>query len=156
MKLLKLKNVTVVEFLVVMVMFGFFVAAIIPNEIIGIKLKKTMPKTYEYVVTNRDFLSVRRVCKKNFRTDEMVSDEICYNKMMVFNNCKNEMKEGYASVEFSKLLHSVETKKQTDAIINKCKTYKKETSKNKISVKEFSKGDFHQNDAEIIDILNHL
>ena len=156
MKLLKLKNVTVVEFLIVMVMLGFFAATIIPNEIIGRKLKKTMPKTYEYVVSNRDFLSVKQVCKKNARTDEMVSDEICYNKMKVFNNCKNEMNEGYASVEFGKLLYFVETKKQTDAIINKCKTYKKETSKNKISEIEFSKGEFHENNAEIIDILNHL
>ena len=66
MKLLKLKDINIAQWLIVMVMFGFFVVAIVPNEIFGIKLKKTMPKTYEYVKSNVKY--------NNFYTVGIISD----------------------------------------------------------------------------------
>lgn len=137
-------------------MFGFFVVAIVPNEIFGIKLKKEMPKTYEYIVSKRNFLSVKYVCKKDKNTDEMVSDEICYNKMRVFDNCKNEMNEGYAYLVFYRLLPLVENEQQANTIINKCKTYKQENIKDKISRYKLNKEGSHKNDREINNLLNGL
>ena len=156
MKLLKLKDVNIAQWLIVMVMLGFFVVAILPNEIFGIKLKKTMPKTYEYIVSKRNFLSAKYVCKKDKNTDEIVSDEMCYNKMRVFNNCKNEMYERYAYLVFYRLLPLVENEQQANTIINKCKTYKQEKIKDKISRYKLNKEGSHKNDREINNLLNGL
>jgi hypothetical protein len=80
-----------------------------------------MPKTYEYVSSNDNLMLVKYICKKD-NNDERVSDEVCYNRVRVFNDCK----KGFP--------FSVENEKQVEAIINSCNNYKIETIKEEINV----------------------
>ena len=145
---MKLKKwFTLVEMLIVVVIIGIIAAALLPRltafqdeQKAKQEIQKEMPKTYEYVVSNGIFLSLESfkwICQKENKT-EMVSDEVCYNRIRVLENCQNLKNNQPAYINLKKLVSLVENEQQADTIINKCKTYK-----------EDSKEESHENDEKI-------
>lgn len=68
----------------------------------------------------------------------MVSDEVCYNRIRVLENCKNIKNNQSAYMKLGKLVSLVENEQQAETIINKCQTYK-----------EDNKEESHENDEKI-------
>jgi hypothetical protein len=69
----------------------------------------------------------------------MVSDEVCYNRIRVLENCKNIKNNQSAYMKLGNLVSLVENEQQADTIINKCQTYKEEVNKE----------ESHENDEKI-------
>ena len=112
------------------------------------KVEETMPKTYEYIEFNRSPSLVWQFCKNNTETDEMVSDELCYNRLRVLESCQNIKNKTDTSDKLEKLVSLIENEQQAETIINKCQTYKQEISKEEIAKNE--------NDEKMNEILNGL
>ena len=115
------------------------------------KVEETMPKTYEYIEFNRSPSLVWQFCKNNTETDEMVSDEVCYNRIRVLENCKNIKNNQSAYMKLGKLVSLIENEQQAETIINKCQTYKEDNSK-----EEIAKNENDENDEKMNEILNSL
>lgn len=112
------------------------------------KVEETMPKTYEYIEFDRSPSLVSQFCKNNTETDEMVSDELCYNRLKTFESCQNLKNNTNTSDKLEKLVSLITNKQQAETIINKCQTYKQEISKEEIAKNE--------NDEKMNEILNGL
>ena len=112
------------------------------------KVEETMPKTYEYIEFNRSPSLVWQFCKNNTETDEMVSDEVCYNRLRVLESCQNIKNNTDTSDKLEKLVSLIENEQQAETIINKCNTYKEEVNKEEIAKNE--------NDEKMNEILNGL
>ena len=151
------KGFTLVEMLIVVTILGIIASALLPRlkafqdeERAKQEIQKEMPKTYEYVVSNGIFLSLESfkwICQKENKT-EIVSDEVCYNRIRVLENCQNLKNNQPTYINLEKLVSLVENEQQADTIINKCITKKQETLKeeiNKLEIKEES----HENDEKI-------
>lgn len=145
---MKLKKwFTLVEMLIVVAILGIIASALLPRlkafqdeERAKQEIQREMPKTYEYVVSNNIFLSLESfkwICQKENKT-EMVSDEVCYNRIRVLENCKNIKNNQSAYMKLGKLVSLVENEQQAETIINKCQTYK-----------EDNKEESHENDEKI-------
>lgn len=112
------------------------------------KIEETMPKTYEYIEFNRSPSLVWQFCKNNAETDEMVSDEVCYNRLRTLESCQNLKNNTDTSDKLEKLVSLIENEQQAETIINKCQTYKEDNSKEEIAKNE--------NDKKMNEILNSL
>lgn len=142
------KGFTLVEMLIVVAILGIIASALLPRlkafqdeERAKQEIQREMPKTYEYVVSNNIFLSLESfkwICQKENKT-EMVSDEVCYNRVRVLENCKNLKNNQSAYMKLGNLVSLVENEQQADTIINKCQTYKEEDNKE----------ESHKNDEKI-------
>ena len=149
------KRFTLVEMLIVVTILGIIASALLPRlkafqdeERAKQEIQREMPKTYEYVVSNNIFLSLESfkwICQKENKT-EMVSDEVCYNRIRVLENCKNIKNNQSAYMKLGKLVSLVENEQQAEAIINKCQTYKEEVNKE----------ESHENDEKINKMLESL
>ena len=121
--------------LIVVAILGIIASALLPRlkafqdeERAKQEIQREMPKTYEYVVSNNIFLSLESfkwICQKENKT-EMVSDEVCYNRIRVLENCKNIKNNQSAYMKLGKLVSLVENEQQAETIINKCQTYKED------------------------------
>ena len=72
----------------------------------------------------------------------MVSDEVCFNRVRVLDNCKNLKNNQSAYMKLGNLVSLVENEQQAEKIINKCQTYKEDS-------KENNKEESHENDEKI-------
>jgi len=81
----------------------------------------------------------------------MVSDEVCYNRIRVLENCKNIKNNQSAYMKLGKLVSLIENEQQAETIINKCQTYKEDNSK-----EEIAKNENDENDEKMNEILNSL
>ena len=97
------------------------------------KVEETMPKTYEYIEFNRSPSLVWQFCKKTTETDEMVSDELCYNRLRTFESCQNLKNNTNTSDKLEKLVSLITNKQQAETIINSCKLKKQEILKEEIN-----------------------
>ena len=82
---------------------------------------------------------------------EMVSDEVCYNRMRVFDNCNN----GKKTRELENLIYFVENEQQAETIINSCKLKKQEILKeeiNKLRINEETNKE--ETNKEVVNINN--
>lgn len=145
------KGVSILQLVGVMIMVGglFFatIQSIVRNNARK-KIEETMPKTSEYIEFNRSVSLVWQFCKNNTETDEMISDELCYSRLKTFESCQNLNNNTNTSNKLEKLVTLIENEQQAEAIINKCQTYKEETSKEEIAKNE--------NDKKMDEILNSL
>lgn len=134
---------TLVEMLIVIVILGIMAAAILPrlmHQQIKEKVQREMPKTYEYVTSNANssnFYTVEMLCRKTqgSLSMEMVSDEVCYNRMRVYDSCNNVTK----TRKLENLTYFIDNEQQAETIINICKLKKQEILKeeiNKLEIKE--------------------
>lgn len=142
------KGISMVEFSFLIFMFGMLATAIFPvikNQYITGKAEREMPKTYQYVKSNAkysNFYTVGMLCEKNpgSLSMEMVSDELCYNRVRVFDGCNNGTKsrklELELELELEDLALSVENEQQAETIINNCITKKQETLKEEMNKEE--------------------
>ena len=128
---------TLVEMLIVIVILGIMAAAILPrlmHQQTKEKLQREMPKTYEYVTSNANssnVYTVEMLCRKTqgSLSMEMVSDEVCYNRMRVFDNCNN----GTNTRKLENLTYFIDNEQQAETIINSCKLKKQEILKEEIN-----------------------
>ena len=149
------KGISMVEFSFLIFMFGMLAIAIFPgikNQYITGKAEREMPKTYQYVKSNikySNFYTVGILCEKNpgSLSMQMVSDELCYNRVRVFEGCNNGSKSRKLELELEDLALSVENEQQADAIINKCENYKQE-------IPQIIKEESHENDEKINKLLD--
>ena len=141
------KGITLVEFSLIIFIFGILVTvafSVIKNQYITGQVEREMPKTYEYVSSNAkysNFYTVGMLCEKNpgSLSMEMISDELCYNRVRVFEGCNNGTKSRKLKLELEDLALSVENEQQAETIINNCITKKQEALKeeiNKLGIKE--------------------
>lgn len=141
------KGISMVEISFIIFVFGMLATAIFPvikTQYITGKVEREMPKTFEYVKSNvkySNFYTVGIICEKNqgSLSMELVSDELCYNRVRVVEGCNNGTKSRKLNLELEDLAFSVENEQQAEAIINKCITKKQETLKeeiNKLGIKE--------------------
>lgn len=145
------KGVSILQLIGVMIMVGGMLFATIQSIVRNNarkKVEETMPKTFEYIEFNRSPSLVWQFCKNNTETDEMVSDEVCYNRLRTFEICKNKINNKKGSDELEKLVSLIENEQQAETIINKCKTYKEENNKEEIAKNE--------NDEKMNEMLNSL
>lgn len=149
------KGFTIVEMLIVVAILGIITSALLPRlkafqdeQRAKQEIQREMPKTYEYVVSNNIFLSLESfkwICQKENKT-EIVSDEVCYNRVRVLENCKNLKNNQSAYMKLGNLVSLVENEQQADTIINKCQTYKEEVNKE----------ESHENDEKINMMVENL
>ena len=145
------KGVSILQLFGVMIMVGGMLFATIQSIVRNNarkKIEETMPKTYEYIEFNRSVSLVWQFCKNNTETDEMVSDEVCFNRLKTFESCQNLKNNTDISDKLEKLVTLIENEQQAETIINKCQTYKEEISKEEIAKNE--------NDKKMDEILNSL
>ena len=141
------KGISMVEISFIIFVFGMLATAIFPvikTQYITGKVEREMPKTFEYVVSNNAFLSLESfkwICQKENK-NEMVSDEVCFNRVRVLDNCKNLKNNQSAYMKLGNLVSLVENEQQAETIINKCQTYKEDS-------KENNKEESHENDEKI-------
>lgn len=145
------KGFTIFEMLIVVAILGVIASALLPRlkafqdeQKAKQELQKEFPKTFEYVVSNNAFLSLESfkwICQKENK-NEMVSDEVCFNRVRVLDNCKNLKNNQSAYMKLGNLVSLVENEQQAETIINKCQTYKEDS-------KENNKEESHENDEKI-------
>lgn len=165
------KGITLVEFSLIIFIFGILVTvafSVIKNQYITGQVEREMPKTYEYVTSNAkysNFYTVGMLCETNpgSLSMEMVSDELCYNRVRVFEGCNNGKKSRKLNLELENLALSVENEQQAETIINNCITKKQEALKeeiNKLGIREeenkeeINKEESHENDEKINKLLD--
>lgn len=149
------KGITLVEFSLIIFIFGILVTiafSVIKNQYITRQVEREMPKTYEYVTSNAkysNFYTVGTICEKNqgSLSMQMVSDELCYNRVRVFEGCNNGTKSRKLILELENLALSIENEQQADAIINKCENYKQE-------IPQVVQQESHENDEKINKLLD--
>lgn len=146
---------TLFEMLIVVIILGIIALALVPRlknvqeyqkEIMI--LKKEMPKSYEYSMTNKNLQSILDknnasvislydlMCTKDTKdttTKERVSDEACYNRFRVFENCENKINDEKDHNKLKDLLSLVENEQQANTIIYKCENYTKPNNDEKIN-----------------------
>lgn len=141
------KGISMVEISFIIFVFGMLATAIFPvikTQYITGKVEREIPKTFEYVVSNNAFLSLESfkwICQKENK-NEMVSDEVCFNRVRVLDNCKNLKNNQSAYMKLGNLVSLVENEQQAETIINKCQNYKEDS-------KENNKEESHENDEKI-------
>ena len=144
------KGISMVENSFIIFVFGMLATAIFPvikTQYITGKVEREMPKTFEYVKSNvkySNFYTVGIICEKNqgSLSMELVSDEVCFNRVRVLDNCKNLKNNQSAYMKLGNLVSLVENEQQAETIINKCQTYKEDS-------KENNKEESHENDEKI-------
>lgn len=144
------KGISMVEISFIIFVFGMLATAIfsvIKTQYITEKVEREMPKTFEYVKSNvkySNFYTVGIICEKNqgSLSMELVSDELCYNRVRVVEGCNNGTKSRKLNLELEDLAFLVENEQQAETIINKCQTYKEDS-------KENNKEESHENDEKI-------
>lgn len=163
MKQFKQKWYTLFEIFVTFIILGIIALALVPrlkdaqeyqNEILI--LKKEMPKSYEYTISNKtlnSFLGKHKasvlalynlMCIKDLTTEEKnsdgiystkekVSDEACYQRFRVFESCENMFNEEKDRNKLKDLLNLVENEQQANTIIEKCENYRQSNNDEKIN-----------------------
>ena len=156
-KLKGVKGVSMLHLVVVLLMSGLMIIYTflrVADNNARREIERTMPKTYEYIEPNSSTSLVQKFCKKITESNEMVSDEVCYNRLRTFENCKNKINNKKDSDELEKLVSLIENEQQAETIINKCQTYKQENTKEEIAKNETP--ETPKNDEKINEILNSL
>ena len=93
---------------------------------------------------------------------EMISDELCYNRMRVYDNCNN----GTNTRKLENLTYFVDNEQQAETIINNCKLKKQEILKeeiNKLGIneetnKEVNKEEVNKEETnkEVVNVNNEI
>lgn len=143
---------TLFEMLITVIILGIIALALVPRlknvqeyqkEIMI--LKKEMPKSYEYSMTNKNLQSILDknnasvislydlMCTKDTTTKERVSDEACYQRFRVFEKCGNKINDEKDRNTLKDLLSLVENEQQTNTIIDKCENYTQPNNYEKIN-----------------------
>ena len=164
------KGFILVEMLIVIVILGIIATAILPRLVFQQtkeKVKREMPKTYEYVTSNANssnFSTVGMLCRKaqGSLSMEMVSDEVCYNRMRVYDNCKN----GTNNRKLENLTYFIDNEQQAETIINSCKLKKQEILKeeiNKLGINEETNKEVNKEETkkeetnkEVVNVNNEI